>query len=307
MQNSIQEKLHIKGKLVDFMSRTNHHTPIYKEGKGNFHLSYHLEMVSDSERVQRCKDAIDYYISNESVFCELGCGTGIFSIYAAKKCEKVYAVEYDEEIIEIAKKNAEINGVADRITFLHANALEVDLPEKADLIFCEMMSIWLVNEPQVPVMNHATQNLLREGGHVIPGKVINLGELGNVDYLFDGVELRTSIAEFTGVRPPRVATESRVISTIDLYEQNEIQIRKSIEFQSLVKERLNCIRLFSIVVLAPGINFHSTDTLMPVTTTPLASDLGVLPGDDIILDVKYTHRTSINDAIFIPRKRERHF
>ncbi|MDP8240665.1 MAG: methyltransferase domain-containing protein [Candidatus Hatepunaea meridiana] len=285
------------------MSRTEHHTPKYNnDGNGKFNLSYHLEMVGDSERVGRVKQAIDYYIKPDSVFCELGCGTGIFSIYAAKKCKIVYAVEWDKKILEVAKRNTAQSGVEGKIDFIHADATKVTLPEKVDIVFCEMMSIWLINEPQVLAMNNAIDKLLRSNGAVIPRKVINLVELGNVDYRFDDVEMRASIAEFSGIRPPRIATESKVVNIVNLQEKNELKISTSVNMISLVSGNLNCVRLSSIVEFAPEIHFYSTDTLMPVTIVPLKDDIMVKEGETIILDIEYSCRTSVDDSVFKIRK-----
>ncbi|MBF0275987.1 MAG: methyltransferase domain-containing protein [Nitrospinae bacterium] len=280
------------------MSRTIHHTPNYINGDGNFNLSYHLEMVSDYERTKKAKDAIDFHIKPDSIFCELGCGTGIFSIYAAKRCKKVYAVEKDKTILEIARKNAKNNNLAEKIEFIHADAIDIKLKEKVDIIFCEMLSIWLINEPQVMVMNNAIKHNLKSGGKVIPEKVINLAELGNINYQFDGVEIKTSFAEFTGIRSPNIATESRFVNSIDFYRENPKKIKTSVMFTSVIQEKLNCVRLFSIVQFAPKINFHSTDTLMPITTVPLKESLEVEVNENINLNIEFKHLTNVDEAYF---------
>ena len=54
------------------MARTKHHTPDYNDtAKGNFRLAYHLEMVSDQERVGQFKKAIDQVVSEDTIFCEV--------------------------------------------------------------------------------------------------------------------------------------------------------------------------------------------------------------------------------------------
>jgi putative methylase len=56
---------------------------------------------------------------------DLGTGTGIFAIGAALLGAEVTAVEKDGEALEIAKKNAEKIGVADRIDFVEKDVREV--------------------------------------------------------------------------------------------------------------------------------------------------------------------------------------
>ena len=155
-------------------TRTTHHTPHYEENKskGNFDLSYHLEMLSDRERVEQFKKGIDKVVDKDTIFCELGCGTGVFSIYAAQTAKKVYAIELDEEVYKFAKKNIEASGLTN-ITLIHGNAMDVELPEKVDVLFAEMMSIWMIHEPQLIVMNSAVKRLMEPNAISIPDKSLS--------------------------------------------------------------------------------------------------------------------------------------
>lgn len=69
---------------------------------------------------------------------EIGCGLGVSAICFALAGAKVTAIDLSEKSIDIAKKNAESMGVADKIKFLQGNAecLHEFLPEeKYDLIY----------------------------------------------------------------------------------------------------------------------------------------------------------------------------
>jgi len=285
------------------MSRLKHHTPKYQDAVGAFGLPYHLEMISDAERVKTCKNGIKNTINTNSVFLELGCGTGIFSIFAAMICKKVYAVDVDEKVLSIAKENAAIAGVLDKIEFIHSDVKDLKLNKKADIIFCEMMSIWLINEPQVPVINHARKELLNKNGVIIPRKIINLVELGNIDYNFEGIEIKASLTQFSGIRPPRIMTESRVFNSIDFSTEISKVVDSSCELKPLVPGIINCARISSIVELAEGVNFFSTDTLMPVTVVPLREQLHVTPDCEVIFTARYTHRSNIDDSVFTVKRK----
>jgi type I protein arginine methyltransferase len=277
------------------MSRTKHHNPDYNnQEKGNFDLAYHLEMVSDYERVGQFKKGIDKVINQDSIFCELGCGTGIFSIYAAQKAKKVYAVELDENIYQIAKKNINNSGLSDKITLIHGDASEVILPEKADIIFCEMLSIWMIEEPQVLIMNHAIKNLLKPNGITIPEKIINIAELCNTNYDFSDVQIKAPIAQFTGIKHPRIMTESKVVNTVGFNKENNREVNITTQFTALTSGIINSVRLSSIVKIADGINFYSTDTLMPLTIVPLENEVYVNEGEKVKLIVRYAYRNSLD-------------
>ena len=86
-------------------SRTNHHSPDYQDDSGKFSLAYHLEMIRDEERVGQIYKALDEVLRPDSIHCELGVGTGLFTLSAAQRCAKVYAVEKDPAVFELAQKN----------------------------------------------------------------------------------------------------------------------------------------------------------------------------------------------------------
>lgn len=283
------------------MTRTLHHTPNYdpeRQGKGNFVPAYHLEMISDKERVSRLKKGIDHMVDKDTLFCELGCGTGIFSIHAARKAKKVFAVEYDPCILEFARRNIEQSGLSHKIQLIYGDCKQLELPEKVSVVFCEMLSTWMIEEPQVPVMNYAVKRLLKEGGSTIPQKVINLVELCHTDFVFDGIRLKTSIAQFTGITAPRVMTESKVFSSFYLNRENPVSIGGSIPFEILTPGVVNSVRLSSIVTIAGDVHFYTSDTLMPLTIVPLQGEHRVKEGEQIILQADYMHKGGLDNAVF---------
>lgn len=291
----IINKYKIKVKL---MTRTTHHTPHYEStSKGNFNLAYHVEMLSDRERVEQFKKGIDKIVTKDSVFCELGCGTGVFSIYAAQTAKKVYAIEFDEEVYKFAKKNIEASGLTN-IELIHGDAMQVELPEKVDVIFAEMMSIWMIHEPQLVVMNSAVKRFLKPNGVTIPEKVVNLIELCNTDYVYDNIEMRASIAQFTGIKQPRVMSESKIFDSYKLKEKNDESVDKSINITTMTSGIVNAVRLTSLVKICDGVNFYSTDSLMPQTIMPLEEDIEVKDGEKVELHAKFRFRSELDEAKF---------
>lgn len=69
---------------------------------------------------QLCLEAIDQHYVPGQTFLDVGTGTGILAIAAAKSSsgrEKILAVDTDPDSIAIARENAVMNGVGDRIDF----------------------------------------------------------------------------------------------------------------------------------------------------------------------------------------------
>jgi predicted RNA methylase len=281
------------------LAKIAHHDKLYENQEfGKISLSYHLEKVADSERVSLFKKGIDKIVNKDTIFCDLGCGTGIFSIYAAKIAKRVYAVEKDDNVFDIAKKNIKKSGLSEKIDLKKGDALQVKLPEKVDVIFCEMLSIWMIEDPQVVIMNYAVKELLKPNGIMIPEKVINLAELCNFDYKYDNVQIKASIAQFTGIKHPRIMTESNVFNIISFNKLNSSEVSHTIEFKILTSGLINSVRLSSIVKISDGINFYSTDSLMPLTIVPLKNELYVEEGQKVKLNVNYRHANSLDKVCF---------
>jgi predicted RNA methylase len=147
-------------------------------------------------------------------------------------------------------------------------------------------------------MNHARKNLLKLDGITIPEKVINLAELCNMDYIFDNIELKTAITQFTGIKQPRIMTESKVFNTFSFDRENAIEVKGSSEFKALTTGNINSVRLSSIVKIADGINFYSTDSMMPLEIVPLKNQRYVKEEQKIILTGTYKHNDIMNNVFF---------
>jgi methylase of polypeptide subunit release factors len=78
-----------------------------------------------------------------SVVVDVGCGSGILSIIAAKLgASKVYGVDAADETVEIATANAEAHGVADRVEFAQGDMFEpLDPDLEADVVIGDVSGI----------------------------------------------------------------------------------------------------------------------------------------------------------------------
>lgn len=74
-----------------------------------------------------------------STLADISCGIGGQTIFFAKECDFVYAVEIDPKKIEYARKNCELHGL-DNVEFICGDALSPDVIEqipKVDVIFSD--------------------------------------------------------------------------------------------------------------------------------------------------------------------------
>jgi ribosomal protein L11 methyltransferase len=96
---------------------------------------------------------------------DLGCGTGVLAIAAAKSCGvKVLATDIDPEAVRVTKLNAALNNLGPHINALTAAGLHHQAIRQAgpfDLIFANILARPLVS------LAHGLCNLLDPGGTII--------------------------------------------------------------------------------------------------------------------------------------------
>src|SRR5919106_1071733 len=86
-------------------------------------------------------DALDF--EPGSVVVDVGCGSGILSIIAAKLgASRVYGVDAAEGTVEVASANAAAHGVADRVVFAQGDMFDpLDSSVEADVVIGDVSGI----------------------------------------------------------------------------------------------------------------------------------------------------------------------
>lgn len=86
-------------------------------------------------------DALD--VKPGSVVVDVGCGSGILSIIAAKLgAERVFGIDAADETVEIATANAMAHGVADRVEFAQGDMFEPLRPDiEVDVVIGDVSGI----------------------------------------------------------------------------------------------------------------------------------------------------------------------
>jgi protein arginine N-methyltransferase 1 len=133
-----------------------------------YSVAGHGAMIADDVRVEAYARAIERTVRPGDAVLEIGAGTGLFSMLACKAgARRVYAVEADD-IIEIARANAQANGLADRIEFIQGISTEVELPERVDMIVSDLRGILPYFEGHIPSIADARKRFLARGGTLVP-------------------------------------------------------------------------------------------------------------------------------------------
>lgn len=135
-----------------------------------FGVRYHRHMLKDSARTEGYQQAIAALVRPGDVVVDVGAGTGVMSIFAARAgARRVFAIE-STPIARLARRIIAENGLSDIIEVIEEDAASVTLPEPADLIVTECMGNFVYSDAMLGVLEDC-RRMLRPGGRVCPERI----------------------------------------------------------------------------------------------------------------------------------------
>ncbi len=143
---------------------------------------WHFLLVQDGRRNAVYEQALRHYVTPDMTVLEIGTGTGLLAMMAARAGAKhVYTCEMEPLIAEAARENIASNGFADRVTVIAKKSTELvvgaDLPGCADLLVSEIVDNGLLGEHVLPIIEDAKARLLRPDAHIVPAQIALRGAL----------------------------------------------------------------------------------------------------------------------------------
>ncbi|KEG15544.1 putative arginine N-methyltransferase [Trypanosoma grayi] len=161
-------------------------------------ISSNVHAIHDRIRL-RAYQSILKGIKGKSLL-HLGCGMGLISMMAARSLASVVVAIDHSAIVDAARVVAEQNGLQN-ISFFRGSLRETmaSFPvQKFDIVLCEWMGTFLVNDPLLDDACYARDNLLAENGVMCPDSS-SVHILGVSDYAFhlDTVEYWSNVYGFT--------------------------------------------------------------------------------------------------------------
>jgi precorrin-6B methylase 2 len=135
-------------------------------------ITAHRVMAFDAVRNLAYARALEAVIRPDSVVLDLGAGTGIHGLMAARLgAQRVYLVE-QEDIIALAEENVRANGLADVVQCVHGRVEDIEIPEKVDVIVSALTGNFLLTEDLLPSLFVARDRYLKPGGVLLPDAAI---------------------------------------------------------------------------------------------------------------------------------------
>jgi type I protein arginine methyltransferase len=130
-------------------------------------LFQHDRMLADAPRTEAYWTAFAKHLGSGDEVIDLGAGTGVLSMFAAKQGAHVHAIEHGP-IIEAAQAVVADNGLEDQIEFHRINSRRFELSHKVDAIIHEQIGDALFDERVIDNIADLRDRLLKPGGRIYP-------------------------------------------------------------------------------------------------------------------------------------------
>jgi len=265
----------------------------------------HRTMIRDRVRTEAFRRAINAVVRPGDIVLDVGAGSGILSVFAARAgAARVYAVERTA-IAVLAEQLAAANEVAETVTVIQGDVMNIELPERVDVIVSEWLGGFGIDEGMLAPVIAARDRWLKPGGVMIPHSVTAWTALVHDRYLADMIEflreepfgLRLEVlvedtvneiiysGTFRHLAADDVRSEPRQLWTTDADQipLERAQAPHQAEILLPVHDHgtANALALWFSAELAPGISLSigpgDPPTHWGMTTAPLCSRLELTP------------------------------
>jgi len=252
--------------------------------EGTFYCLY------DSERTSAFKKAIKNTVRLGDIVLEMGAGSGILSMFACDAgAKKVYAIELDHTNVVSLKESLALNGYSDRVVVIEGDATSIKLPEKVDVIICEMIATGLIEELQIPAMNNAIKFARKEVRVILQEYeiLVDLVKSKNNFHSKNFQIIRYEFPDKTSLRSQQYSNQL-TLRKVDFRAKNTKSfLNESLEIKISKDGEINGVRISGKTVFSDKSTFgyslsYSFPIILPIDPQVVAV------GDTYKLDISYS-------------------
>lgn len=258
----------------------------------------------DQDRVLALQNVIRKTVKKGDVVVDLGTGTGILAMFAADAgAKKVYAVETDTNLHKTLETNFRVNGHYKIIKLIKDDARMVELPEKVDVVICEMVATGLIDEIQVLAMNHILK-FTKKSTRVIPSSMLNYVDLVFNNNSFYGHKLNVVRYEYVYVKGLKSKSFSNkfLYSEVNFKKLNDLQISETIPLVVNKSGFINGVRITNQSLFPDGSKFNDSLAYCIPLILPI-KETAVKEGDKFLLELSYRFGQGLKDLKYSLKKK----
>lgn len=244
-----------------------------------------FSMLRDRKRTEGLRRVIEELVQPGMRVLDLGAGSGILSLLAARAGAIVTALEIQRAPAELAQNLGTVY-FPDRVTVIREEARQYKPEEPFDLILCEMIDTWLIRELQVQVMNHALEHCLAPGGQVMPLRACCYVEPVEVDYGVEGFEIPLPHYETSGMTVSKNIGERVQVKEFDFMTQEQPDVRLEASMSVFEYGVCNGLRLSMTVDLGAKLTLKGSDWFSPALILPVVPQ-PLTPGGELAIRIEY--------------------
>ncbi|KKA28670.1 hypothetical protein TD95_004755 [Thielaviopsis punctulata] len=255
-------------------------TQVEVAGKNTNLLDIHETMLKDTVRTEAYRDFVyaNKQLFKDKVVLDIGCGTGILSMFCAKAGAKQVIAVDNSAIINKARENIFNNGLSDKITCVAGRIEEVTLPvATVDIIISEWMGYALLYEAMLQSVLWARDKYLAPGGLLVPSvSTLVIAPVSDTEYMTDCVDFWDDVYGFNmGAMKKKAMAEARVehmrdyslagtesmFKRLELHETAEADLVFTEEWSSTITKDTDALHGFLVWF---DIFFTKRDEVVPV-------------------------------------------
>lgn len=188
------------------------------------HFGIHEEMLKDRIRTESYRQAIlsNRHLFENKVVLDVGCGTGILSLFAAKAgAAHVYGIDFST-IALAAQQIVKDNKMENVVTIIKGKVEEVTLPvESVDIIVSEWMGYFLFYESMLDTVLFARDKWLKPDGILLPDKAaLYVCGVEDSEYKQEKIEFWKNVYGFDMSCIREMAISEPLVEYVDAHQIN---------------------------------------------------------------------------------------
>ncbi|TPX34495.1 hypothetical protein SmJEL517_g02808 [Synchytrium microbalum] len=183
------------------------------------HFGIHEEMLKDEVRTCAYRNAMyqNTHLFKDKVVLDVGCGTAILCMFAAKSGAKLVIGVDMADIVDQARLIVADNNLSDKIVLIKGKMEEVVLPvPKVDIIISEWMGYCLLYESMLNTVLYARDRYLAPNGLIFPDQAtMYISAIEDGEYKEEKIGFWDNVYGFSMARIKELALREPLVDTVD--------------------------------------------------------------------------------------------